>query len=108
MTHFIKMKMENDDRIYVCGILTMLAVFLSFFYLYLIDARLQKNFLKNELAKKLDLVRNYHQKIELNYISELALVSGKQKEYGFVEAGEVKFLSVKEKDLARVYFSVNP
>jgi len=86
----------------------MLAVFLSFSYLYLIDARIQKNFSKNELIGKLDLTRKYYQKMELNYIRELALVSEKQKEYGFVEAGDIKFVSAKEKDLARVYFSVNP
>lgn len=108
MTHFIKMKMGDNNRIYVCGILTTLAVFLSFFYLYLIDVRLQKNFLKNELIRKLDLTRNYHQETEFNYIRELALVGEKQKEYGFVEASEIKFLSAKEKDLARVYSSVNP
>lgn len=108
MTHFIKMKIKDDSRTYICGFLTVFAIFLSFFYLYLIDVRLQNDFLKNELVGKLSLTRNYHQKIELNYIRELALVGEKQKEYGFVEAGEVKFLSAGKKDLARAHFSVNP
>lgn len=108
MTHFIKMKMKDDGRIYTCGFLAILAIFLSFFYLYLIDVRLQNDFSKNELVGKLGLTRDYHQKTELNYIRELALIGEKQREHGFVEAGEVKFLSAEEKDLARAYSFVNP
>lgn len=108
MTHFIKIKMKDDNGIYIRGFLAVLAVFLSFFYLYLIDVRLQNDFLKNEIIGKLNLTRNYHQETELNYIRELALVGEKQREYGFVKAGEVKFVSVEEKDLARAHFFVNP
>lgn len=98
----------DNNRIYVCGILVILAIFLSFFYLHLIGVRIQKNFSKNELSEKLDSAHKYYQKMELGYIRELALVSEKQKEYGFVGAGEVKFVSAEEKDLARAYFPVNP
>lgn len=108
MTHFIKTKIENSSRIYICGFLTAFAVFFSFFYLYLINVRIQNNFSKNNFAEELDLIRKHHQEIEVDYIRELALVGEKQKEYGFVEAGDVKFVSAEEKDLARVYFPVNP
>ncbi|MEK7121981.1 MAG: hypothetical protein AAB807_00200 [Patescibacteria group bacterium] len=108
MTHFIKIKIENNSWIYICGFLTMSAVFFSFFYLYLINTRIQNNFSKNNFVEKLDLIRKHHQEIEVDYIRGLALVDEKQKEYGFVEAGNVKFVSVEEKDLARVYFPVNP